>query len=256
METIIYFYHCKDETNFITEKWKEEDYCLIRAGVPPFVWRGKEEGIQTRVREWQQALLFLSENPDRCSCVYEDFLIPRLSAKVWSPMPVPAFQDYREEKWMVKLLPALRWNRNVILGFADYLPGYLLQRARKMQSLQWVVRAEQYTDAFQNFIEEFLDETGLAVQVHVVDAGKPMTGLFLQSGEPVNVWDFSGEEKVFATALAGESVWLDMDACEGKEERLTNRNPGILYVSLKKLWNQRQKEPYCLDTPYKNGYNT
>lgn len=270
METILYFYHSKDETNFITEKWKEEDYCLIRAGVPPFVWKNQwarqpacgeeilasQASVLAQVREWQQALLFLGENPNRCSCVYENFLLNRLSPNVWSPVPIPYFTDYREEQWAVKLLPYGRWNREIILGTAEYLPKLLYRRAKQMQSLQWVVREEQYTDFFQDFVEEFLEETGIAAQVHVTEHEKPMTGVFLKSEQPVNVWDFSGEKRVFVTGIPRDSIWLDMDAMEEKEERITGRNPGIIYFSLKKLWNQLQKESYCLDTTYKNGYNT
>ena len=39
MDTIIYLFQSKEEENFLTEKWQESDYCLIRLGIPSLLWR-------------------------------------------------------------------------------------------------------------------------------------------------------------------------------------------------------------------------
>ena len=51
METIIYFYQNRNAVEFVTEKWKEDDYCLIRAGVPPFVWKKERAGEREKQKE-------------------------------------------------------------------------------------------------------------------------------------------------------------------------------------------------------------
>lgn len=315
MDTIIYFYHSRESEDFITEKWQEDDYCLIRAGVPPFVWqncrkikeeppqmtddRASEETAQSglfwwwkhllrkrkpsghdnakktkeempsscipadlpgRVEEWHTALRLLCENRNRTYCIYEEFLRDKLATetgkRLWQHWDIMEFSDYREKKWVEKLMKHAAHGSYVIIGYSPCLPQLLYEHARKIRSIRWILEQEQYTRDIQDFLEDFYEETGLAVETQFPEEGQPMVRVRPASAVPVNVLDFSGEEKLSAGEMPEGSIWLDMDSLEGKNRRMEARNQKVLYVSLKKDWNQYQKAAIRLDTIGKSRYNT
>lgn len=276
MDTIIYFYRCRDADNFITEKWREDDYCLIWAGVPPFVWASEDwdEDARCRIAEWQTALRLLADNPYQISCVYEEALRRELSMekvrKSWcAHWPVWEFEEYREKKWVEKLLPYATHSHFVIVGDAPCLPELLYENAARMRSVRWILPERQYTCEIRDFIDEFYEETGLAIETELqreADSERVWTRARIGSLLPANVLDFTSEEKISACDMPQGSIWIDMDSQEGKQRRIEARNPGISYFSLKKEWGQtalrqkafilRQKAVLNLDTTGKNGYNT
>lgn len=270
MNTIIYLYHGREHEKFIAEKWQESDYCLIKLGLPTLLWKGmkaesneagntKPESDERRklweeLKDWQVALLLLGGNPYWTYCVYEDYLRERICADIWNRhWVIPEFEEYHESMWVEKLIPHTIPGHYMILGTADCLPRLLCENVKKMRSVKWFLKKEQYTSELQSFIEDFYEEYGLAVEVHMVEdwirvrPGSPV---------PVNILDFTGEEKLSACDVAAGSIWLDMDSVDGKNRRIEVGSPQISYFSLKKQWKQRQKEVYHLDTLNKNRYNT
>lgn len=208
------------------------------------------------LHELQTALRLLGDSPYRTYCVYEAYLKEKINTELWQQYwGVPEFGDYHERMWVEKLLPYTFPGNYIILGCADCLPAIFYENAKKMRSVKWFLKARHYSREVQEFTEEFFEEYGLAIEVHLL-GGEEWIRVTPGSEVPVNVLDFTGEEKMSACDVAKGSVWLDMDSVDGKSRRIENRNPDINYFSLKKLWKQRQKEPICLDTICKNGYNT
>lgn len=209
------------------------------------------------LRDLQQALILLGDNPYRTYCVYEKALTEKIDSARWRQYwNIPEFDAYNERMWVDKLMPHTIPGGFLILGYADCLAQILCENARKMRSVKWWLKEKQCTSDLQVFLEDFYEEYGLAVEVHLLENEADWFGVRPSSVVPVNVLDFTGEEKLSACDVARGSIWLDMDSLDGKWERMEARNPGINYFSLKNQWKQRQKEAICLDTINKNGYNT
>lgn len=347
MNTIIYLYHSREITKFMTEKWQEEDYCLIRLGVPCLLWKnlkraeengktasqepissakqaspvlrkcdgedmpeGKKQSLwhrwqciwgrkrlrqqsaaqsvrqkqqdgvaQTKalsrseeaeelrqllcritelmeeLKELQIALCLLGNNPCWTYCVYEDYLWERIDTACWRQnWVIPEFTDYREAVWVRKLMQNTVPGQYMLLGYADCLPEILCENAARLRSVKWLLPEREYTQKVQQFAEDFYEEYGLVMDIRLLH--EEWVRVRPESVVPVNVLDFTGEEKISACDVADGSIWLDMDSVDGKNRRMETRKPGVSYFSLKKLWKQRQKQAFCLDTLSKNGYNT
>lgn len=254
----------------MTEKWQEKEYCLIRLGVPALLWQnlrrteGEQETMQENVRKLlaelpciQTALCFLGNNPNWTYCAYEGALREKLDMEIWQQYwSIPEFEEYYLYPWVGILMEQAVCDRYLILGYAPCLGKILLGHAERIRSVTWYLRQEQYTQAVQNFVEDFYQEYGLAIELHILEEDESWVKVHPSSTVSVNVLDFSGEEKLSACNVAKGSIWLDMDSLEGKSRRIETRNPQITYFSLKKLWKQRQKESILLDTISKNRYNT
>uniref|UniRef100_UPI0040576BE6 hypothetical protein n=1 Tax=Acetatifactor sp. TaxID=1872090 RepID=UPI0040576BE6 len=258
MNTIIYLFPNKEPENFITERWKEEDYTLIRLGIPALLWQSRNaqsSALLEELRHWQIAWLLRSENPYWTYSVYEDFLREKINPDVWGQYwVIPEFENYHESLWVEKLIPHTIPGNYMILGDADCIPRLLCENVGRMRSVKWYLPGEQYTEAIREFLDDYYEEFGLAVEVRLVE--ERWSRVHLTSVTPANILDFTGEEKLWAIDLPAGSIWLDMDSLEGKNRRIEVRNPEICYFSLKKLWKGRQKEGIHLDTIGKNRYNT
>ena len=126
----------------------------------------------------------------------------------------------------------------MVLGTAPVLPVLIQDRERQMRSLRCIFREQEETEELQGFFEEWYEESGLAAEVHILPRSRGYAGVCLEASNPVCVWDFTGEEKLFAGGLAPGSVWLDFNSMEEKEKRLKRLWPEIQYVSLKKVWRE------------------
>ena len=166
------------------------------------------------------------------------------------------FHGYFEEDWVRHMMRYVNSPHFVILGQAACLPQILYSFVRKMKSLKWMMPARQFRPQFQDLVDDFCEEYGLAVDLRLVEEEADYRRCGLLCTIPSVIVDFSEEEKIPATAVAGESVWIDMVSSEEKQRRLEERNLGIAYFSLKKEWKQPQKAVNHLDTISKNGYNT
>lgn len=200
--------------------------------------------------ELQTALCLLGGNPYWTYCVYEDFLFERIDTKLWRECwRLPGFAEYHETVWVEELLTYATKDAFLILGYAPCIGNILNRHAVKMRSVRWILKPEQYTEAVQQFIDTFYEEFGLVISLQVSEPGEEWVKLRPFSAAPINVLDFTQEEKLSACDVAKGSIWLDMDSLEGKERRMESRCPQIAYFSLKKLWSH-------LDTIGKNRYNT
>ncbi len=298
MDTIIYLYHSREENSFVTEKWQEKEYCLIRLGIPASLWQNlkaleksleeeKEREKQQRARglfhrfdkgnrkrkqqtaeqtgrieqeklrplleelsEQQTALCLLGDNPHWTYCVYEDFLWDKIDTMLWREYwRIPVFCEYHDYIWAEELMQYAVRDTLLILGYAPCVGQLLRKHAVKLRSVRWILKPEQYTEAVQDFQDEFYEEYGMVIAIQVLEPGEEWVRVRPSAVTPVNILDFSGEEKLSACDVIQGSVWLDMDSLEGKERRMEGRSPQISYFSLKKQWAH-------LDTIGKNRYNT
>ena len=275
MKTIIYLYPGREQEKYVWERWPERDYCLIRLGIPTLLWQKQQPALrktpvlnETAVRnetaacleeltELQTVFILLGDGPYRIYCVYEAYLKEKLDRSLWRQYwEIPEFTDYRQYMWVEKLMQYTFPGPYILLGYADCLPRILREHSKSLRSVKWFLKEAQYSSGVEEFVEEFLEEYGLAIEIHLLAEKELWLGVRPGSTFPVNVLDFSGEEKLSACDAARGSVWLDMDSLDGKNRRIESRNPGVSYFSMKKLWKQRQKEAICLDTIGKNGYNT
>lgn len=196
---------------------------------------------------FQEKLLWGVSELDDCFCIYgeavrelllEDkgeFSVSALWKKHWH---IPEFVDYRRGEWARQLCGYGKGSEFVVLGTAPVLPVLIQDRERQMRSLRCIFREQEETEELQGFFEEWYEESGLAVEVHVLPRSRGYAGVCLEASNPVCVWDFTGEEKLFAGGLAPGSVWLDFNSMEEKEKRLKRLWPEIQYVSLKKVWRE------------------
>lgn len=263
MKTIIYLYHSAERERYVWERWPERDYCLIRLGIPALLWQKSQPTLMEtaacleELTELQTVFVLLGDGPYRIYCVYEAYLKERLDRSLWRQYwEIPEFSDYRQYMWAEKLMQYSFPGTYILLGYADCLPRIMREYSKSLRSVKWFLKEAQYTPWVEELTEDFPAEYGLAIEVHLLVDREPWLRVCPNSEIPVNVLDFTGEEKLSACELAEGSVWLDMDSLDGKCRRIETRNPGVSYFSLKKLWKQRQKEVICLDTIGKNGYNT
>lgn len=281
METIIYFYATREKDfhegvqPYRIERFRKERYCLIKIGleqawikeamlaeerIPEVITpRKKKRGLSHKAVEKQessllqellQTILPFVDAFDESYLVYEE-QIKRLGfANLWNKYcPLPEFEDYLEENWAEPLLTEVKHPSYIILGFSYCLPEFLWQKGDRMKSICWILQGKRYTEEVQEIENTFYEEFGLAIDMRIVASKEDYKRVRLESKVPVNVVDFSGEEKIQVVNLAGGSVWLDMSSMEEKRRRIEERNTGISYFSLKKQWKQ-------IDTISKNRYNT
>lgn len=267
MDTILYL---------MLEKKKDQDACF-----PPFfhIRRVKEEMREdceflavtvprALLDPWELGgylapfLKFRSSVDTVYDPALENWLTGRKLAGWWRKnWPYPDFADFHRADYA-----AFLWKQAVqagggtqyvfVLGFEDFVPGLLAPCLRNLKSLCFVV--DEMCGPLESFMEDAYEEYGLAV---TCDAGRGWRPL--RCGFPALVLDLSGEVKSAAAELSAGSVWLDLDAMEGKRRRLENR-PGVRYFSIRKEWERmgrRAEEgvflnPQILDTIGKSGYNT
>lgn len=215
------------------------DYRLIRIGVP--------EGVHIdRLRE-------LTEDPDHT------FTVCREPLSFFQTNP---FRDYARLEWAEHLLRYALDGRGklklpdvILLGHSDCLPYLILRHAAELRSLRWYLTERQYRDNEAELVEELEEEYGLIPEIVLLDTEADYGKLRFADNVPCLLLDFSEVEKIQGGGLAERSLWLDFQASEEKERRLTQRGAQILYFSLKKEWKDPQKALEYLDTISKNGYN-
>lgn len=280
MDTIIYLYHSRETEKYSIEKWQEKEYCLIRLGIPISLWKNLklwEQGLKenkgveqlaTRKRQARQELLerqkliqsllaelsdlqsdlcVLGGNPQETYCVLEDFLQDKIDTRLlWEHWTLPNFGSYRERIWVEELMQYAKGDSFLILGAGDCVEEILEKYGAGMRNVKWVLKPGQYTVAVEEFVDWFYEEFGLAICFELLKENEGWIQFRPNSIEPVNVLDFTGEEKLFAHDVAKGSVWLDMDSLSGKERRIETRCPQITYFSLKKHWKQLEKPPFTL----------
>ncbi len=201
-----------------------------------------------------------------CYCVYDKSVKDVLFGeneigKAFRPRWKPEeFTAYARMPWVKQLLPFATCHHFIILGAASCIPEVLTLCADRMKSLRWILEeayAQAHSGELEDLAEDFYQEYGLAISMEYVQGGKGgFRKLYLDCREPVNILDFSGEDKIPAIALAKGSRWLDMHSSEEKCRRFTQRGTETEYLSLRKIWRETQKNNNYLDTMHKDEYNT
>lgn len=160
------------------------------------------------IAQWQTALRLLAENQNQISCIYEEKLRLVLETepmrKLWSEhWRIPEFVEYRDLKWVELLMPFATKDYFVVLGEADCLPELLHRHAGRMRGVKWVLERWQDTSGLQDFLDDFYEDTGIAVTVEFIggeaaDETKRQAvwrRFLLSAPFPVNVIDFSGKTR-------------------------------------------------------------
>lgn len=182
---------------------------------------------------------FLEDN-NQCFTVYDETMEKWLGRQeqdfreVWNQLwPYPVLEDFREECFIRELFAGSCLAHYVVLGFDTSLPEMLVQRARHMKSLQFYVNSlsEYHQELLEEFLEDFYEDYGIAAGVQEREERARLICHL-----PSVILDFSGEAKILTADVAKGSIWLDMDSMEEKRRRLEERNTGITYLSIKKLW--------------------
>lgn len=204
---------------------------------------------------------YMEERSD-CSCVYEKTVRDILygdgpAAKVWQKLwRWKEFSLYTEPLWIRELMPFAVNHHFIVLGSDPCIPKLLSQCADRMKSLRWIMDetyGEAHSEELEDFAENFYQEQGLAVSLELV---RSLETFQLTCGEPSNIFDFTGKDRISAGEAARGSVWLDMWSSEEKCRRFSQHGERIQYVSLREKWRKTQKKSYRLDTIGKNEYNT
>ncbi len=181
------------------------------------------------------------------SCVYEDslrFLTDNGAedALCWSSLwNVPEFRAYKSMRWTQPLLKYAGNADFVLLGAADCIPVILPKLAPHMRSLRWYVCEGDLSEDLQEWVEDFYEDYGLAIDMRILAGKNVFKTLRLNTGLPVCVLDFTEEINVPAGDLAKGSIWLDFASVEEKERRIAKRTQGVRYESLKKYWGAKTK---------------
>ena len=215
----------------------------------------REEIIQVRkeLQVFLQQLGRFAEERYDCRCVYGDalkkclVLIPERERETDSAIPAlmqlwqecwqfPEFDDFFHPQWVEPLLVYARLHHFVVMGSAPCMSLVLSGCARRMKSLKWFLQVEAFTEELQDLVEEFYDEYGLAIDLHLLEGKRVYSRLLLEVADPVCVLDFSGEPNVPVSGLARCSIWIDFASVEEKARRISERGEGISCFSMKEIW--------------------
>ncbi len=205
-------------------------------------WEVRHKQLWRRLGEVGGLLYPMLDYPDESYCVYEEALKKTGFHKLWQQYcSFPEFQDYMQDTWSEPLLQYVEHPSYLILGNAFYLPDFLWKKAERMKSLQWILPGKQYTRELAEFEEDICQEFGLTIDMRVLQSPEEYRRVRLRSKLPVNIIDFSGEERLQTAELPSESIWLDMSSMEEKRRRIEDGKCPMRYFSLKKQWKQLQK---------------
>lgn len=214
--------------------------------------RAERELVSREIQSFLAELGQIIDDRYDCRCVYADavrkcltdpgtdetYTLPLLWRQYWQ---FPEFDDYLQIQWTESLLENARLHHFVVLGCADSVPSVILHCASRMKSLRWFIQERDCGQEFQDFVEEFCGEYGLAVGIQLLEGERVFSRLLLETVDPVCVLDFTGEPRIPAGGLAKGSVWIDFCSVEEKARRILEREEGITYFSLKEVWKHAGK---------------
>ena len=220
----------------------------------------QEETAQVRkeIQDFLQELGHFVEERYDCRCVYGDaakrwlVLLPEGEQEANSTVPVlmrlwqeswqfPEFDAFFQPQWVEPLLVYARLHHFVVLGSAPCISLVLSGCARRMKSLKWFLSEETCTEELQDLVEDFYEEYGLAIDLHLLEGKRVYSRLLLEVAEPVCMLDFSGEPNVPVSGLTRGSIWIDFASVEEKARRISERGEGIAFFSMKEIWKHAGK---------------
>jgi len=235
----------RKETRRRRKEWKRYEY------LTDTLMERCRANVESLLAELMKELSLYVTEQSSCWCVYdkrvrEVLLGDNPVAEMWkSVWRAGEFTRYTELQWVEPLMPLAAKHHFIVLGEAGCIPELLQQYADRMKSLRWIIDeayASAHSEELEEFAENFYQEQGLAVTMEQVQGKYGFQRLQLLCGEPASILDFTGEDKVSAGWAAKGSIWLDMWSSEEKCRRITQRNGGIQYFSLREKWRQTQKK--------------
>lgn len=200
----------------------------------------REEQLKAVERQMRLAAERILKRVDRegeCRYVCEESLKKCAVWRVWlNHFHIKEFDGYLQEFWIRQMLPHAIHPRFVILGTCEGIDALIEDCANRMKSLRWILKEQEYTPEFMDFVERFCEEYGLAIALQTVSGRTAYRKLRLICPEPANILDFTEGAGILTSGIAGGSVWLDMCSSEEKYRRVVGRSTGIRYFSLKERW--------------------
>lgn len=166
------------------------------------------------------------------------FWLPQIWRQYWQ---IPEFHAYLQPRWVEPLLENAILHHFVVLGYAECTSSVILQCARRMKSLRWILQEQDCTEEIQDFVDNFYEDYGLAATLQPLEGGRAFARLLLVSKDPVCVLDFTGESHISPGGVAKGSIWIDFQSVEEKARRVLKRQEGISYFSLKEIWKHAGK---------------
>ena len=179
--------------------------------------------------------------------------------KLWD---LPLYADYRQERnvrFLLERIPGKeRFAECIIAGYDRCIEGELDYLARHFRALRFL-----FLDPPGSFVEQrelLYEEYGLmaAVEEFVLEdresTERHLRRIRLKGEQPCMIIDLTGEKSLPVCGMCHGSLWLDVDAAEGRRHMFEDRPTGIEYISLPKIWEREMAE--TLDTISKFEYNT
>lgn len=154
-------------------------------------------------------------------------------------LPLPEFDAYRNPKWIRRLLSHAVYADFIVLGDVPCLYEILRGLAPRMKSLLWIAPDLTAKEQTEDFVEDFYQEYGLAIDLRFLPDGSTYSRTVIPDKHfrgPVNVLDFTGDKYVPNFSPPADSVWLDFDSLPEKERRIESRRLKAVYISLQKQW--------------------
>ena len=154
-------------------------------------------------------------------------------------LPLPEFDAYRNPKWIRRLLSHAVYADFIVLGDVPCLYEILRGLAPRMKSLLWIAPNLTAKEQTEDFVEDFYQEYGLAIDLRFLPDGGSYSRTVISDKHfrgPVNVLDFTGDKYVPNFSPPADSIWLDFDSLPEKERRIESRRLKAVYMSLQKQW--------------------
>ncbi len=154
-------------------------------------------------------------------------------------LPLPEFDAFENPKWIRRLLEYARHDDFIVLGDVPCLHAILCELAPRMRSLLWIAPDWAAHEQIEDFVEDFYQEYGLAINLQFVPQDSTYARVRIPDRPfhtPVNVLDFTRDKYLPGFELPRGSLWLDFFSHPGKEQRMESRQTTVRYLSLQKLW--------------------
>lgn len=119
------------------------------------------------------------------------------------------------------------------------------RKARDIKEMTWILSEAVYTQKVRDILTDVFDEYGLAIQVQVVKMPYAYLSADLSCKYPVNILDFSMQDKIPTAGIANGSCWLDMASMEKKKGRIEKRNLDIRYYALEEKTKKKDTVQEC-----------
>lgn len=199
----------------------------------------RHQAISRQIRQELDPLL---DEWGENACIYDGtcpWILPAVG--------LPAFDGYRDFRWIRRLLPYATNEHFLVLGTVPCIGQIFETIAPRTKSLMWVVPDYTYRAQAESIARMLSEEYGLVVDLRFLPEGTVFSRVRIHGKyltEPMNILDLTGEKYVpFLTPEQG-SVWIDAGALEEKARRIRGRGLAVQYISLRTVSGQNFRKSF------------